>query len=92
MWSLAVVWSLLHAVDAALGPCAAYWYDDSSSGTPGWQWFPPGFTCTYRAEDSDAITVITRPGLEYVALSLLLVAFPLAAAARRLMYRDQVVR
>lgn len=84
MWLLALSWAVLHAVDAALSPCESYWYDDSAHGTPAWQWLPPGYQCTYTAVDSDAVTVVTRPGFEYAALALLLLALPVYGFARRL--------
>jgi hypothetical protein len=87
MWCLAFAWVVLHAFATVLAPCESYWYDNSANGSPSWQWFPPGYKCTYLAADSDAITVITHPGGEYFAMALLLLAFPVYAIAHRLLAR-----
>jgi hypothetical protein len=87
LWCMALAWAALHAVAGVVFPCETYWYDSSSSGTPAWQWFPPGYACTYTAADSDAITVVTSPGFANLAVALLLLAFPLYAIAQRRLSR-----
>lgn len=69
-------------LDYLLEPCAPYWYDNSEWGKADWQWAPPGWSCTYVAEGSDAVVAVTHPTWGMVFFGLLLVAFPLIAARR----------
>lgn len=90
VWALALAWYLVRVGLDSMEPCAPYWYDESSWGSASWQWAPPGWTCTYLAEDSDtAVTVVTNPTWGPVVVGLLLLALPVyALAARRRVRRS----
>jgi len=84
VWALALAWFIVAGLVRASGPCEQYWYDGSAYGQAAWQWAPPGWSCTYVAQDSEsAITVVTQPSWNPVLIGLLLLALPAYAFAAR---------
>ena len=89
LWALALAWFVLHAayVVATVGGCPPYLGDNSSAGDPGWQWIPPGITCSYYANENAPPVVVVTPDFSLALLAILLVAMPVAAIARRRTHR-----
>jgi hypothetical protein len=86
LWALALTWFVLHLAYVAVSPhrCPPYIGDDSSAGDAGWQWLPPGVTCTYYADgEGGAPLVVWTPDLSLGLLAVLIVVMPLAVLASR---------
>ncbi|MCA0330694.1 MAG: hypothetical protein LCI03_12435 [Actinobacteria bacterium] len=84
-WGLGVVWLIAHLLLVEGLGCPPYLNADSVYGEPGWQWLPPGTTCTYYAdpvEESGPI-IVTRPSAGPAVVALLLMAMPVVARASR---------